>query len=125
MTRVRSPISYTMLESLNMVSSWSSKCFRSIRFSRFRLSRCRILWFLLFTWNVLLLIVVVISNFLLQSITTHIPGCFTLSRRELGPCSDFAALTDEVPWEQKRFSDWKKFEVTGPLPDRVILTLAD
>jgi hypothetical protein len=49
----------------------------------------------------------------------------TRSRHELGPRSAFAALTDEVPWEQKRFSDWKEFEVTGPLPDRIILTLAD
>jgi hypothetical protein len=30
------------------------------------------------SWNVLLLIVVVISKFLLQSITTHIPGLFHL-----------------------------------------------
>ena len=50
---------------------------------------------------------------------------FTRCRQELGPRSAFAAITDEVPWEQKGFSDWKKFEVTGPPPDRVILTLAD
>src|SRR6266516_5685629 len=42
-------------------------------FSRFRLSRRTILWFLLFSWNVLLLIVAVTSNFLLQSITAGIP----------------------------------------------------
>ena len=72
-----------ILESLNIGSGWSSKCFRSSLFSRFRLSRRTIVWIPLFTWNVLLLIVVVMCKLLLQSITTHIPGSFHLFRRKI------------------------------------------
>jgi superfamily II DNA or RNA helicase len=47
------------------------------------------------------------------------------SRQEIGVRSSFAALTDESPWEQKRFGDWNKSNVTGPLPESVRMTLAD
>jgi len=47
------------------------------------------------------------------------------SRQELGPRSAFVELTDEAPWEQKRFSDWKELEVHGPLPDKVNLSLVN
>jgi hypothetical protein len=47
------------------------------------------------------------------------------SRQELGARSSFAALTDASPWEQKRFGDWNKSDVTGPLPESVRMTLAD
>lgn len=47
------------------------------------------------------------------------------SRHELGAHSSFSTLTDEAPWEQKRFGDWDKSEVSGPFPERIRLTLAD
>jgi len=47
------------------------------------------------------------------------------SRQELGAHTSFTALTDEAPWEQKHFGEWNKSDVTGPLPERVCLTLAD
>jgi len=47
------------------------------------------------------------------------------SRDDLGAHSSFSTLTDEAPWEQKRFGDRNKSEVAGPFPERVRLTLAD
>jgi hypothetical protein len=47
------------------------------------------------------------------------------SRQELGPHSSFAELSDEAPWEQKRFRDRKELKVHGPLPDRVNIVLSD
>jgi superfamily II DNA or RNA helicase len=47
------------------------------------------------------------------------------SGHELGPRSAFVELTDEAPWEQKRFSNWKELEVHGPLPDKVNLSLVN
>jgi superfamily II DNA or RNA helicase len=51
----------------------------------------------------------------------------TLSRvrQELGPHSSFAELHDDAPWEQKRFRDWKKSDIHGPLPEKVNIILAD
>ena len=43
----------------------------------------------------------------------------------MGPLSAFVEVTDEAPWEQKRFGNWKKLEVHGPLPDGVNLSLVD
>ncbi len=47
------------------------------------------------------------------------------SRQDLGARSSFAALADEAPWEQKPPGDWNKSSVTGPLPEKLCLTLAD
>jgi superfamily II DNA or RNA helicase len=47
------------------------------------------------------------------------------SRQELGPHSSFAELTDEAPWELKRFRDWKETKVHGPLPNGINVVLAD
>ena len=46
-------------------------------------------------------------------------------RQDLGARSSFATLTDETPWEQKRFGDCSRSDVTGPFPENLCLTVAD
>jgi superfamily II DNA or RNA helicase len=43
------------------------------------------------------------------------------TRQELGSHSAFAETAKEVPWETKRFTEWKAAAVSGPLPDKLNL----
>lgn len=45
--------------------------------------------------------------------------------QELGDCSAFAEISDEEPWNQKRFAGWKAPEVQGSLPEKVNVTVAN
>ncbi len=51
----------------------------------------------------------------------------SLSRswQDLGARSSFAALTEEATWERKRFGDSSEFDVAGPFPETICLTVAD
>jgi len=47
------------------------------------------------------------------------------TRQELGPRTGLTDFDEEKPWERKRFTDWLKPEVRGPLPERLSVTMAD
>lgn len=47
------------------------------------------------------------------------------TRQELGSRSSFAILSDEEPWERKRFGECGTPEVVGPLPEKLCLTAAN
>ena len=52
-------------------------------------------------------------------------GELSRTRQELGPRTSLVDIDEEEPWRKKRFTDWKKPEEHGPMPDRLTLTLAN